>query len=75
MLEGKVAIVTGGTRGIGLEIVRTFLEQGASVCLLGSRKETVDKALETLKQENDIYKDKLITFKLCDNTVERQYSG
>lgn len=62
MLEGKVAIVTGGTRGIGLEIVRTFLEQGASVCLLGSRKETVDKALETLKQENDIYKDKLIGY-------------
>lgn len=56
MLEGKVAIVTGGTRGIGLEIVRTFLEQGASVCLLGSKEETVNKALEELHQENENYK-------------------
>lgn len=56
MLDNKVAIVTGGTRGIGLEIVKTFLESGASVCLLGSREETVNKALEELKNENPNYK-------------------
>lgn len=52
MLEGKVAIVTGGTRGIGLEIVRTFLENKAKVALLGSREETVIKAINELKNEN-----------------------
>ena len=52
MLKDKVAIVTGGTRGIGLEIVRTFLENGAKVALCGSRQETVDKALAQLKSEN-----------------------
>lgn len=52
MLHGKVAIVTGGTRGIGFSIVETFLKNGASVALFGSRQETVDKALEKLKAEN-----------------------
>lgn len=52
LLEGKVAIVTGGTRGIGYEIVRKYLSNGAKVVLFGSRQETVDKALAQLKAEN-----------------------
>lgn len=52
MLKGKIAIVTGGTRGIGFETVKTFCENGAKVILFGSRKETVDKALNSLKEEN-----------------------
>lgn len=49
MLEGKVAVVTGGTRGIGFAVVEKFLDNGAQVALFGSRQETVDKALEKLK--------------------------
>ena len=52
MLNGKVAVVTGGTRGIGFEIVRKYLANGAKVVLFGSRQETVEKALEKLKAEN-----------------------
>lgn len=55
MLKDKVAIVTGGTRGIGFEIVRTFLQNGAKVALLGSKEESVTKSLELLKQENPNY--------------------
>ena len=51
MLKGKTAIVTGGTRGIGLATVKTFLNNGAKVALFGSRMETVDKALEELKPD------------------------
>ena len=52
MLKGKVAVVTGGTRGIGFAIVKKYLENGAKVVLFGSRQETVDKALASLKEEN-----------------------
>lgn len=52
MLKGKIAIVTGGTRGIGFATVKKFLENGAKVVLFGSRAETVEKALSSLKAEN-----------------------
>ncbi|WP_301203226.1 SDR family NAD(P)-dependent oxidoreductase, partial [Faecalibaculum rodentium] len=44
----KTAVITGGTRGIGLETVRLFAENGYHVVFYGSRKETVDKALAQL---------------------------
>ena len=51
MLEGKVALITGGTRGIGLEVVKLFKENQAEVILFGSRKESVEKAINNLKKE------------------------
>ncbi|NCB93595.1 MAG: SDR family oxidoreductase [Clostridia bacterium] len=55
MLEGKTAVVTGGTRGIGYEVVKKYLSAGAKVALCGSRQETVDKALAKIKKENPQY--------------------
>lgn len=52
ILKDKVAIVTGGTRGIGFSIVKTYLQQGAKVILFGSRQESADKAVDALKAEN-----------------------
>jgi NAD(P)-dependent dehydrogenase (short-subunit alcohol dehydrogenase family) len=44
ILEGKVAIVTGSTQGLGLDIARALLDHGARVMLVG-RSEDVGKAL------------------------------
>jgi len=56
LLKGKVAMVTGGTRGIGFAIVKTYLDNGAAVALCGSKQETVSKALAKLKEINPNYK-------------------
>ena len=53
MLKNKTAVVTGGTRGIGFSIVKTYLDNGANVMVCGSRQETVDKALAQLTQYGD----------------------
>lgn len=55
MLKDKVAIVTGGSRGIGFATVRTFLDAGAKVVLCASRQETADKAVTALKAVNPNY--------------------
>lgn len=52
MLENKVAIITGGTRGIGFATAKLFLENKAKVAILGSREESVNKAILELKEIN-----------------------
>lgn len=52
MLKDKIAVVTGGTRGIGNAVVRSFLENGAQVILFGSREETATKAVDAIKKDN-----------------------
>ena len=55
MLDGKIAVITGGTRGIGFETVRKFLNNGAKVVLFGSKEESVNKAISKLMEENSNY--------------------
>lgn len=50
LLENKIAVVTGGSRGIGYATVEAFLKEGAKVVLCASRQETADMAVSKLKE-------------------------
>ena len=52
MLENKVAIITGGTRGIGFATAKKFLENGAKVVIFGTKVQSVNEAVEKLKTLN-----------------------
>jgi NAD(P)-dependent dehydrogenase (short-subunit alcohol dehydrogenase family) len=49
MLTGKVALVTGGSRGIGLAIARMLLERGARVAITGTSESHLQSAVRTLR--------------------------
>ena len=77
MIKDKVAIITGGTRGIGLEIARLFKENNAKVIIFGSKKESIDKAIELLQQEghevSGYYPD-LSNYNEIENTIKEIYN-
>ncbi len=52
-LDGRHALVTGGTRGIGLAIVKGYLEAGARVTFCGRKQEGIDEALTALADFKD----------------------
>ncbi|MCB0905406.1 MAG: SDR family NAD(P)-dependent oxidoreductase, partial [Actinobacteria bacterium] len=49
-LEGKKAIVTGASRGIGREIALEFARQGADVALLARNEELLNSAAQTVRE-------------------------
>ena len=48
VFTGKIAVVTGGTSGIGYAVSEELLRRGATVWVIGSRKESVEKAKASL---------------------------
>src|SRR6202453_488660 len=47
-LEGKVAVITGGSSGLALETAKRFVEEGAYVFITGRRQEALDEAVKLI---------------------------
>ena len=78
-IKGRVAIVTGGSRGIGRETARQFLEEGVRVMISGRNAETIQKTRDELAKQTggeikcivaDMTKEADIK-KLVDETVKQ----
>src|SRR5438445_8389092 len=50
-LQDKVAVITGGTSGIGLATARLFAEEGALVFILGRRQKELDEAVDSIGRD------------------------
>jgi len=51
-LEGKTALVTGGSRGLGLQMAEALGEMGARVAITARKKDELDEAISHLKKLN-----------------------
>jgi NAD(P)-dependent dehydrogenase (short-subunit alcohol dehydrogenase family) len=47
-LQGKVAVITGGTTGIGFAAAKLFVEEGAYVFITGRRQKELDEAVQAI---------------------------
>lgn len=47
-MDGRVALITGGSRGIGFGIARALLDAGASVVITGRKSDDLDRAAAEL---------------------------
>jgi NAD(P)-dependent dehydrogenase (short-subunit alcohol dehydrogenase family) len=53
MLAGKVAVVTGGSRGIGFAVAEALLKEGAAVVISGSSRDHLDAGIKRLAAHKD----------------------
>ena len=52
-LEGKVAVITGGSSGIGLATAQRFVSEGAYVFITGRRQSELDAAIKQIDKNNN----------------------
>ena len=52
-LGGKVALVTGGSRGLGLQMVRAFAEHGADVIIVSCKHDACEAVAEEARERAD----------------------
>ena len=71
MLKGKLAIITGGTRGIGLAIAKKFVENEAKVALFGTNPKRGEEAAETLGSNASFYRVDVANLTSVDDAIKQ----
>ncbi|GEN28324.1 sorbitol dehydrogenase [Halovibrio variabilis] len=67
-LNNKIAVITGGARGIGLAIAQRYLTEGASVVVADIDRAAIDDAVATLRQQSPAEKVMGVELNVCDQT-------
>ena len=57
LLENRIALITGGTSGIGFEIAKSFIQAGATVIITGRNVEKLTKAINELRRRLKNYEE------------------
>lgn len=73
-MVGKVALITGGTAGIGLATAKQLLKDGASVLIMGREPERGAKALEELGGKAHYFSGDVADAEMCKRAVEETIS-
>lgn len=66
-LEGRVAVITGGTSGIGRSTAEVFAQAGAIVCILGRNREKAEEIIKKMNADEE-----QAAYFLCDITSEEE---
>jgi len=54
MLDGKIAVVTGASRGLGLAVTKKLLKQGAKVVMVARTADALERACADLKEDSNL---------------------
>ncbi len=55
-MDGKIAVITGGNSGIGLDTAKRYVEEGTYVFIFGRRQEDLDRAVEEMAKMSRQFK-------------------
>ncbi|KAL5274122.1 hypothetical protein ACFFRR_000713 [Megaselia abdita] len=70
LLNNKVAIITGGSSGIGAGTALLFAKHGAAICIIGRNLENLNSIEQQIKSETEISDDKILLLQLDVSVIE-----
>lgn len=70
-LNGKTALILGGTSGMGLAAARLFLDEGARVVITGRKQEKIEAAKNELSGEFEIYQADIGDYEATRKAIEQ----